>query len=70
LILDAESVPFVDVAAARMLIELADTLQSMGVRFLIARDLGQVRDVLDREPGAVTIPVYPSVQDAVEAARS
>jgi anti-anti-sigma factor len=70
LILDAESVPFVDVTAARMLIELADTLQSMGVRFLIARDLGQVRDVLDREPGALAIPVYPTVQDAVEAARS
>jgi anti-anti-sigma factor len=70
LILDAESVLFVDVTAARMLIELADTLQSMGVRFLIARDLGQVRDVLDREPGALAILVYPTVQDAVEAARN
>ena len=66
-ILDGESVPFVDVTAARMLRELADTLESSGVRFVIAHDVGQVRDVLDREVGPNEIPLYPTVQAAVEA---
>ena len=69
-VLDAETVPFVDVTAVRMLVELADTLETAGVRFAIAHDIGQVRDVLDREAAADAIPVYASVQAAVEAMRT
>jgi anti-anti-sigma factor len=64
-ILDAETVPFVDVTALRMLIELADTLEISGVRFAIAHDIGQVRDLLREDPSTARIPIYPSVEEAV-----
>jgi SulP family sulfate permease len=62
-ILDCETVPFVDVTAGRMLDELTAHLQDRGVRFVIAREIGQVRDVL-----AATGPApeyFPSVRTAV-----
>ena len=46
--LDAETVPFVDVTAAEMLIALTDDLQAGGVTLVIAGDVGRVRDVLRR----------------------
>lgn len=67
-VLDAETAPFIDVSAARMLVQLNEDLQRSGVRLVIARDVGQVRDVLRRaEGGAALPPAYPTVQDAVEA---
>ena len=67
-VLDAETAPFIDVSAARMLIQLNQDLQRSGVRLVIARDVGQVRDVLRRAEGGATLPrAYPTVQDAVEA---
>jgi len=45
-VLDCETVPFVDVTAARMLDDLSRTLQAKRVRLVIARGVGQVRDVL------------------------
>ena len=45
-VLDAESVPSIDVTAARMLAEVADELQRDGIGFVMARDVGQVRDIL------------------------
>ena len=45
-ILDAETVPFVDVTAGRMLVATHDELRTHGVRLVLARDVGQVRDVL------------------------
>ncbi len=45
-ILDAETTPFVDITAARMLVAAHDELQAGGVRLVLARDVGQVRDVL------------------------
>jgi sulfate permease, SulP family len=70
LVLDAESVPFVDVTAARMLYELTQSLDAAGVRFAIAEDIGQVRDVLDREGDVATLGhFYPTVQAAVDAVR-
>ena len=66
--LDAETAPYIDVSAARMLVQLNEDLQRSGVRLVIARDVGQVRDVLRRaEGGAALPPAYPTVQDAVEA---
>ena len=47
-VLDAETVPFIDVTAAQMLLALHDELSRRGVRLLIARDVARVRDVLQR----------------------
>ena len=61
-VLDAESVPSIDVTAARMLAEVADELERDGIGFVMARDVGQVRDILreadetDRPRMATTIP--------------
>jgi MFS superfamily sulfate permease-like transporter len=68
-VLDFETVPNVDVSAARMLRELADDLDREGIALVIARDVGQVRDVIERadpddpEP----IPTYRTVGEAVAA---
>jgi len=71
IVLDAETIPFIDVSSARMLAELAEQLRACNVRLLIARDIGQVRDVLRRvidDPELTR--VYPSIQSAVDAAGS
>jgi anti-anti-sigma factor len=67
-ILDAESAPFVDVTAARMLVEVHDRLRSVGIRLVLARAVGQVRDVL----ACITqeddlIAPYAKIDAAVEA---
>ena len=65
-VLDAETVPYVDVTAAEMLAALADELDHEGVRLAIAGDVGRVRDVLrraDREEDAERF--YPTVAAAV-----
>jgi F0F1-type ATP synthase membrane subunit c/vacuolar-type H+-ATPase subunit K len=58
------------VSAARMLFELAADLERDGVALVIARDVGQVRDVL-RASGSdgPMVPTYPTVHEAVEAVR-
>lgn len=68
-VIDAENVPFIDVTAVRVLDRLAEELEHDGVRLLIARDVGQVRDVI-HEAGADEglQRVYRSVGAAVEAA--
>jgi SulP family sulfate permease len=69
-VLDAETIPYVDVTAARMLTLLSSDLQQQGVRLVVARDVGQVRDVLRRAVGDRPLPAaYPTVQDAVQALR-
>ena len=60
--------PFVDVTAAEMLERLAEELAARGVRLLIARDVGQVRDVLREPPATGERRVYPTVAEAVDAA--
>jgi sulfate permease, SulP family len=68
-VLDAETVPFVDVSAARMLEDLAGDLRREGVALAIARDIGQVRDVLRRAGAdAPLVQVHRTIQDAVDAA--
>jgi high affinity sulfate transporter 1 len=64
-VLDAETIPFVDVTAAEMLRALSEDLERRAVRLLIARDIGQVRDVL----GGEIQRVYPTVEAAVTQAR-
>jgi SulP family sulfate permease len=69
-VLDAESMPYIDVTAVHALERMAMGLQSAGIEVFVARDIGSVRDVL-REAGAgrALTAVYPSVQLAVEAAQ-
>jgi sulfate permease, SulP family len=45
-VIDAETVPFIDVTAARMLQALDQDLARNHVRLLVAHDVGRVRDVL------------------------
>lgn len=69
-VIDAEAVPTIDITAAHMLHELHDELAAEGVRFVLARDVGQVRDVLLRTAGdqdpAIT-SVFATVAKAVRA---
>ena len=68
--IDAETIPFIDVTAARMLAALNQDLRRRNVRLLLARDIGQVRDVLSHaiDDEALT-QVYPSVRAAVDEAQ-
>lgn len=68
-VIDAETVPFVDVTAARMLAALDDELRRRHIELFIARDVGQVRDILRHTiDDAALTRVYPSVQAAVDEA--
>jgi high affinity sulfate transporter 1 len=66
-VLDLETVPFVDVTGAEMLVQLREELDAAGVRLFVARDVGQVRDVLRSAGGEQR--VYRTVTEAVDAAR-
>jgi anti-anti-sigma factor len=68
-VLDAETMPYVDVTAVRMLAELARDLQHDGIRLVVARNIGQVREVIRTAGEEAVIPVYPTVQEAVDAVR-
>jgi hypothetical protein len=54
-----------------MLVQLGRDLDRDGVALLVARDIGQVRDVLDRADQADRAAgrIFPTVDDAVAAAR-
>jgi MFS superfamily sulfate permease-like transporter len=68
-VIDAETIPFIDVTASRMLADLTDELQHQHIRLLIARDIGQVRDVLHHVIDQPTLEhFYPTVQAAIDAA--
>jgi sulfate permease, SulP family len=69
IVLDGETVPFIDVTAAQMLEALAEDLERDEVQLILARDVGQVRDILRRQEAdhPVAIRTYPTVQDAVTA---
>ena len=59
-VLDAQSIPAIDVSAADMLGQLSTELAGRDVRLLVARDVGQVRDMLsradDHQPGGRDSP--------------
>ncbi len=70
-ILDLEAVPSVDVSAVRMLAELREDLAMRASRLVLARNLGQVRELMRRELGEASVAdVYPTVALAVEALSS
>jgi sulfate permease, SulP family len=68
-VLDAQTVPYVDVTAAEMLRRVRDDLARGGVRLVVARDIGQVRDVLQRAGAEDEAVVFPTVEDAVSRVR-
>lgn len=70
-VLDVETVPFIDVTASRMLSALHDDMDREGVRLALARDVGQVRDVL-RSAGEDTLMshVYSDIDSALDGERS
>jgi high affinity sulfate transporter 1 len=68
-VVDAETVPFVDVSGVHVLDELSEELGARGVRLLLARDVGQVRDVLRTAEARPELRrVYRTVREAVDAA--
>jgi SulP family sulfate permease len=69
-VLDAETIPTIDVTASHMLIELGHSLQRQGKRLALARQIGQVREALAADQAPTPIEIYPSVQAAVDALRA
>jgi len=70
-VLDCETMPFVDVTAARMLNGLAADLAKRGVRLLLAGEIGQVRDMVAAVSDHGRTPEYHrTVAEAVAAART
>ena len=64
-VIDAESMPFVDVTAVRVLGELAEELAEGGVTLMVAHDIGQVRDLL---PDNGDVPgLYDGIAEAIAA---
>ena len=67
-VLDAQTVPSIDISAVRALDTLADDLEGSGVRFAIARDVGQVRDLMAETARPQTVRrLFPTVRAAVAA---
>lgn len=67
-VIDAQTVPFVDLTAVRMLDDLAEDLARDGVQLAIARDVGPVRELIagtTRTPGLRR--TFPTVRAAVDA---
>ncbi|GAA4704814.1 SulP family inorganic anion transporter [Nocardioides conyzicola] len=64
-VLDGESVPGVDVTAAAMLTQLHHELEESGIRFGVARGIGQVRDVLTASGGRDEPTIFPTIDLAV-----
>lgn len=71
-ILDGETVAFVDVTAAQMLRGLRDQLGSRGVGLYMAKDIGQVRDVIRQaDPSDPLVHhLFPTIREAIEAAKN
>jgi SulP family sulfate permease len=69
-VLDGESIPFIDVTAAGMLDQLTHDLAARRIHLYLARDIGQVRDVLHHTGSGSGLVIYPDVDTAVAAAQA
>jgi len=68
-VIDAQTVAFIDVTAADMLVTLSEELAALGVVLVVAHDVGQVRDTL-HETGledSIGGRIYATVDQAIEA---
>jgi SulP family sulfate permease len=71
IVLDCETMPSVDVTAARMLSQLAADLKRRGTRLVLAGEIGQVRDMVAAASGHGRAPGYHrTVAAAVRAAQA
>ena len=66
-VLDAETMPAIDVTAVNMLIQLADDLRRDGIKLVVARDVGDVRELVRLGASDTPLPRYPTVKAAVDA---
>src|SRR5262249_23728536 len=66
-VLEAETVPDIDVTAVTMLVGVAAALRDRGIELVVARDIGSVRDLLELGGDDVAIRTYPTVRAAVAA---
>lgn len=67
-VIDAETMPFIDVTAAHALDQVVGELRSQGVTVVIARNVGQVRDVISATPGeSILQSAFPTVDEAVRS---
>ena len=67
-VIDGESISFVDSTAVTVLLNTARELEGAGVRLVLAHDIGQVRDLLHAAEAQRLVHVfYPTVQAAVDA---
>lgn len=66
-IIDAETMPSIDVTAVRMLTEVTDDLRTQGVDLVLAHDIGQVRDLLPSDERGTGPALYPTIDQAIEA---
>src|SRR5512132_2224202 len=69
-VIDAETVPTIDVTAGAMLLQLGKELRTQGKRLVLAREIGQVRDAIDHTgsgSAASVLEHYPTVRAAVAA---
>jgi MFS superfamily sulfate permease-like transporter len=66
-VLDAATMPSIDVTAVTMLVELAADLRRDGIELVIARDIGAARDLLPVGPERSPIRTFPTVDAAVDA---
>jgi len=71
-ILDGETVAFVDVTAAQMLRALREQLESQGVGLYMAKDIGQVRDMIAQaDPDDPLVHhLLPRIREAINAAKA
>jgi sulfate permease, SulP family len=71
-VIDAETVPAIDVTAGAMLLRLAKELHANGKRLVLAREIGQVREAIvhtDSGSAPPQLENYPTVRAAVAALR-
>ena len=66
-VLDAETSPFIDITAAKMLVQLAAAMRKDGVELRIAKDIGQFQDVIrNAVPEAFHHKVFPTIDQALD----
>ncbi|WGL50384.1 SulP family inorganic anion transporter [Nocardioides sp. BP30] len=66
-ILDGRTTPSIDVTATGMLIQLRADLRRRGAELVLAEDVGQVRDVLERAADSAEPAIYRTVEAAIAA---
>ena len=67
-VLDAATVPYIDVSAAEMLAQSAEELSSRGAKLIVAGQIGEVRDVIRATGASTDLEAYPDLRRAVTAA--